>query len=78
MNPVSSELAALDAGHGSDVLLPPHVHPSVRLQPLVLCLLLLLLGGTCSCLRHEGLGQRTGAYQGGGLGGWIGGGVGRR
>ena len=78
MNPVSSELAALDAGHGSDVLLPPHVHPSVRLQPLVLPLLLLLLGGACGRLWHEGLGQGAGAYQGGGLGGWIGGGVGWR
>ena len=67
---LASELAALDAGHGCDVLLPPHVHPGVRLQPLVLRLLLLL--GGVGGLRHEGLGQGAGAYQGGGLGGRVG------
>ena len=73
MNPVS-ELAALDAGHCSDVLLPSHVHPGVRLQPFVLGGLLLLLCRACS-FGHEGLGQGAGALQGGGLGGGVGRGI---
>ena len=70
----SSELAALDSSHGGDVLLPPHVHPGVRLHPLLLGLLGGVGGGGGS-LGHERLGQGV-AAQGGRLGGRVGGGDG--
>ena len=67
----SSELAALDSSHGGDVLLPPHVHPGVRLHPLLLGLLG-GVGGAGGSLGHERLGQGV-AAQGGRLGGRVGG-----
>ena len=70
----SSELAALDSSHGGDVLLPPHVHPGVRLHPLLLGLLG-GVGGAGGSLGHERLGQGV-AAQGGRLGGRVGGGDG--
>ena len=70
----SSELAALDSSHGGDVLLPPHVHPGVRLHPLLLGLLG-GVGGAGGSLGHERLGQGV-AAQGGRLGGRVGGGNG--
>ena len=73
----SSELAALDSSHGGDVLLPPHVHPGVRLHPLLLGLLGGVggAGGSLGLLGHERLGQGV-AAQGGRLGGRVGGGDG--
>ena len=73
----SLELAALDSSHGGDVLLPPHVHPGVRLHPLLLGLLGGVggAGGSLGLLGHERLGQGV-AAQGGRLGGRVGGGDG--